>query len=217
MPRLNVNPTRMEQQKQKARLKTAARGHKLLKDKSDEMIRRFMGLIKKNQALREQIEKELTEALELFMEARTQMPAEAIEAAVSNAQVTRQFTTSTTNIMGLVVPKLTLAKSPKATEGGEDNPPLSITTPDSFDRSVRLLTNLLAKIIELANVEKTCDMLAAEIEKNRRRINALEHLMMPSIRETVRYITMKLSENERGNQVRLMKVKEMLENDEEGK
>ena len=214
MPRLNVNPTRMEKQTQQARLKTAVRGHKLLKDKSDEMIRQFLRLIKKNQTLRDQVERELTRALELFMDARTQMSAEQIESAVTNTHATQSFTTATANIMGLVVPKLTLTQTHENGWGVGENAPhnthISLTTSESFDHSIRLLTNLLTKILELANVEKTCNMLAAEIERNRRRINALEYIMMPSLTETIKYITMKLSENERGNQVRLMKVKEML-------
>jgi V/A-type H+-transporting ATPase subunit D len=210
MARLNVNPTRMEKQKQSGRAKTAKRGHKLLKDKSDEMIRHFLKLIKENRELREQVEGELSQALRLFMVARTQMSAQEIEAAVVASATTQKFTSSTANIMGLVVPKIMLA--PASEKSTSQN--ISIATNTNFDKSVKLLSTLLQKLIELANVEKTCDMLAAEIERNRRRINALEHIMIPQIQETIKYITMKLSENERGNQVRLMKVKAMLDENE---
>ena len=207
MARYNVNPTRMEQQKQKARLKTAARGHKLLKDKSDEMIRHFYGLIKQNRYLREQVEAELGKALHLFVLARVQMTAQQIEAAVTAASTKQGFTASTVNIMGLIVPKITLLDVTK-TEDGEGNIP--ITTSPNFDRAISELRKLLTSLLELANVEKTCDMLAAEIEKNRRRINALEFKMIPQTKETIHFIAMKLAENELSNQVRLMKVKDMI-------
>ena len=205
MARLNVNPTRMERQKQKAREKTARRGHKLLKDKADEMIRQFLAMIKQNKQLREEIEVELSKALRLFMEARTQMTSQEIESAVTSSAQTQEFTAITTNIMGLVVPKITLKET-----GHKTKIPVVLTTSANLDRSIKYISKLLAKLIELANVEKACDMLAAEIEKSRRRINALEHIMIPQIKETIRYITMKLSEDERSNQVRLMKVKEMI-------
>jgi len=208
MARLNVNPTRMEMQKQKGRLKTAVRGHKLLKDKNDEMMRSFLRMVKDNRSLREQVEQELSNAIALFMLSRVQNTAAETEQSVATPAVIAQFETSTRNIMGLIVPVIKLKCTIDQGTG------VSITTNANFDRAVELIKGLLAVLIELANVEKACDMLASEVEKTRRRINAIEHVMIPQIKDTIKYIRMKLSENERSQQVRLMKVKEMLEQSE---
>ena len=206
MTRLNVNPTRMERTRQKTREKTARRGHKLLKDKSDEMLRTFMRLIKQNRALREQVDGELTRALQFFVTARIHMTSQEIENAVSSCAKSYSLETGTQNIMGLVVPKLGISD----TEENTDTQCRFLTTHPSFDKSIQQLSSLMTKLAELASIEKTCSMLACEIERSRRRINALEYSIIPQIDETIRYITMKLAENELGNQVRLMKVKQML-------
>ena len=203
--RLNVNPTRMELQKQKGRLRTAKRGHKLLKDKSDEMIRHFMIIAKQNKLLREQLNAQITDALKLFMTARTQMTTQEIEAAVTGGQNQILINPSVANIMGLKVPKIVIENV--TTPQGHN----IIRTSSSFDNSVKKLNQLLTKLMELAEIEKTCDMLAAEIVKIRRRINALEFILMPQIQNTIRFIKMKLAENERGQLVRVMKVKAKME------
>jgi len=195
----------MEKHKQKGRLKTASRGHKLLKDKCDEMIRSFMVLIRKNKALRDEVETEISRALRLFMLSRTQMTAQEILAAVSIKRAAFDFATTTANIMGLHVPKIVIKESADMASTA------SITTVAHFDKAIAALSKLMLLLIELANVEKTCDMLANEIQKTRRRINALEHILIPQIKETIKYISMKLSENERASQIRLIKVKEMLD------
>jgi len=201
----------MERTRQKDREKTARRGHKLLKDKSDEMLRNFLRLIKQNQKLREQVEEELVRGLRLFMTARTHMTTQEIENAVQSCAMECSFVPDKQNIMGLTVPKVHL--------GQTQGLPLQstchlFTTHPSFDKSIQILSALMAKLVELANVEKSCAMLADEIQRIRRRVNALEYSVIPQIGETIRYISMKLSENERGNQVRLMKVKEMLQEQE---
>jgi len=233
--RLNVNPTRMEMQRQKARLKTAQRGWKLLKDKCDEMIRAFMELARENKRLRESLDGEVVSALRLFLSARTQMTPKEIEAAVRAASgrsataggqndttsnedsaLTRsdspaetagiEIETGTTSIMGLAVPKLDLVHAGNAADFKT-----LIKTTSTFDKSVATLARLLGDLVQLAQIEKSCDMLASEIIRLRRRINALEFILMPQIRATIRFIAMKLAENERSQLVRVMKVKEMME------
>ncbi len=196
----------MELRRLKDRLKTAVRGHKLLKDKSDEMIRRFMEYAKQNKALREEVEEELADALRSFVLAKAVSDEYAIQEAVvmPSSQIT--LTASTDNVMSVIVPKFELHKTQ-----GEDKYPYSYgSVTAELDGSIAILTELMQKLIKLAEIEKTCNMLADEIEKNRRRVNALEYVMIPQTEETIRYITMKLDENERGNTVRLMKIKSIL-------
>ena len=204
--RLKVNPTRMELRRLKGRLKTAVRGHKLLKDKSDEMIRRFMEYAKQNKALREQVEEELSEALKSFVLAKAVSDEYAVQEAVvmPSSQIT--LSASTQNVMSVIVPEFELKKTQ-----GEDKYPYAYgSVTGELDESIAVLTELMQKLVKLAEIEKTCNMLADEIEKNRRRVNALEYVMIPQTEETIRYITMKLDENERGNTVRLMKIKSIL-------
>ena len=205
--RLKVNPTRMELRRLKNRLKTAERGHKLLKDKSDEMIRRFMEYVRENKRLREEIEDELSSAMNAFMIAKAVTDENLIKEAVMMPASSLELDVSTGNVMSVAVPKMQLKES-----GGEDKYAYSfISVTSELDESISTLTKLSAKLINLADIEKTCNMLADEIEKNRRRVNALEYVMIPETIETIKFITMKLDENERGNIVRLMKVKSMME------
>ena len=205
--RLKVNPTRMELRRLKNRLKTAERGHKLLKDKSDEMIRRFMEYVRENKRLREEIEDELSSAMNAFMIAKAVTDENLIKEAVMMPASSLELDVSTGNVMSVAVPKMQLKES-----GVEDKYAYSfISVTSELDESISTLTKLSAKLIKLAEIEKTCNMLADEIEKNRRRVNALEYVMIPETIETIKFITMKLDENERGNIVRLMKVKSMME------
>lgn len=211
MARLNVNPTRMELQKLKQRLKTANSGHKLLKDKSDEMIRQFIIHIKENQTLRENLEEELMNALKAFMISRSKMTSQQMEEALSFPQTGYQFSADTATIMGLQVPSIQITKQKQTSAL-----PYSLLSGSMMlDKSILTLSGLLEKIIRLAESEKICEMLASEIERNRRRINALEFILIPQIEETIQTIKMKLDENERNNLIRLIKVKEMHENAKE--
>ncbi len=206
MAKLNVNPTRMELRRLKTRLKTAVRGHKLLKDKSDETIRRFMEYIKENKRLREEVEGELGDALKLFMLAGAVTASQVIEEAVAMPAKSVKLTLGENNIMSVVVPTITVTP-----EENTNLYPYSFSGVSAeLDGSIANLSNLLEKLVKLAEVEKTCNMLADEIEKNRRRVNALEYVMIPQLEETIKYITMKLDENERSSTVRLMKVKSMI-------
>lgn len=207
MTKINVNPTRMELRRLKTRLKTATRGHKLLKDKSDEMIRQFMVYVRENKRLREEIEAELSSALKGFTLARAVSSNAVIEEAVMMPATKAEISLSSANVMSVEVPSISVVE-----HEGQDKYPYSFDTVTSeLDASIGTLSTLLVKLVKLAEVEKTCNMLADEIEKNRRRVNALEYVMIPQIEETIKYINMKLDENERASTIRLMKVKSMIE------
>lgn len=205
MARLAVNPTRMELRRLKTRLKTATRGHKLLKDKSDEMIRQFMSFVRENKRLRERLETELTAALKSFMLARAVSSAQDIEQALCMPALKAEVRTGLKNVMGIDVPSIEIS----ALGGGL--PYGFAGTSSDLDNAIVRIQKLMEELLRLAEVEKTCNMLADEIEKNRRRVNALEYVMIPQLNETIKYIMMKLDENERGNLIRLMKVKSMIE------
>ena len=192
MAKLNVNPTRMELRRLKARLKTATRGHKLLKDKSDEMIRQFMLLIRENKRLREEVESELSVALKEFMLARAVTGDTVIEEALAMPSVKAELNTSEKNVMSVKVPCLGVVEREK----GDLYPYSFATVTAELDSSIASLSTLLGKMLKLAEVEKSCNMLA----------------MIPQLEETIKYITMKLDENERSSTIRLMKVKSMIEN-----
>lgn len=203
MARLNVNPTRMELKKLKARLNTAVRGHKLLKDKSDEMIRQFALIIKKNKRLRDEVESELAEVLKQFSVARSVTPEYRAEAAFAMPAVAIKAECEVKSIMGVEVPDVTLSSEKRA-----DGLPYAFSEITSeADYSVMKAGTLLPKMVELAQTEKAVRLLADEIERNKRRVNALEYVMIPQLEETIKYIKSKLDENERANIVRMMKVK----------
>ena len=202
MVRLNVNPTRMELKKLKARLSTAVRGHKLLKDKSDEMVRRFTEIVRKNYKLRAETERELSETLRAFSVARSLVPVNEAEAAFSMPSAPVSAECGVASVMGVAVPEVSVT----AGRGGG----LPYAFPEitsEADAAVEQAGKLLPAMIELAVTEKTMRLLAAEIERNKRRVNALEYVMIPQLEETIAYIKDKLDENERAAVVRLMKVK----------
>lgn len=202
---LNVNPTRMEMKRLQGRLKTASRGHKLLKDKTDEMIRRFIALAEENKRLREETEQELSAALQSFAEARAVTDSRVVEEAILMPSRNVSIQTSSRKVMGIDVPSITVSDS-----GGEMYPYSFLSVCEQLDDSVRGLNAVVVKLIKLAETEKTCNMLAEEIEKNKRRVNALENIMIPQLTETIKYIKMKLDESERSATVRLMKVKDII-------
>lgn len=204
--RLNVNPTRMELKRLKTRLKMAERGHKLLKDKSDEMIRRFMEFANQNKALREQVEKELSAALTAFVVAKAVSDDAVIQEAVAMPSKSVQILLDSQNVMSCVVPLIFVKES----ESAEKYPYSFSAVTAELDNSIEVMGGLLKNMVKLAEVEKTCNMLAIEIEKTRRRVNALEYVMIPQLQETIKFIMMKLDENERSTIVRLVKVKAMI-------
>ena len=202
---MNVNPTRMEMKRLQQRLKTASRGHKLLKDKTDEMIRRFIAVAEENKRLREETEKELASALVSFAQARANTDSRVVEEAILMPSRALKITTSSRKIMGINVPSIEVEDN-----GGELYPYSFLTVTEQLDNAVRGLNAVVIKLIKLAETEKACILLAEEIVKTKRRVNALENIMIPQLTETIKYIKMKLDESERSATVRLMKVKDML-------
>ena len=210
---LRVNPTRMELTRIKRRLVTARRGHKLLKDKRDEMVRQFILLVRENRALRQEVERELSAALNSFALARSVTEPELMEEALLYPARNIAIDMTTRSILSVRVPSI------RVREETMRETTLSYglaETSAQLDGAIAGLADLLPKLIQLAEVEKSCDLLADEIEKTRRRVNALEYVMIPQFEETIRFITMKLDENERGNLTRLMKVKSMIQERAEG-
>jgi V/A-type H+-transporting ATPase subunit D len=193
----------MELKKLRTRLSTAVRGHKLLKDKSDEMVRRFSVLLKENKRLRDEVEKELSEILRQFSVARSVTPAYTAETAFAMPSVQITAECSVGSVMGVEVPKVELKEGKRT-----DSLPYAFSEITSeADYSVERAASLLPKMIKLAETEKSVRMLADEIERNKRRVNALEYVMIPQLEETIKYIRNKLDENERAALIRLMKVK----------
>jgi len=200
-----VTPTRMELQKTKKRLTTASRGHKLLKDKQDEMARQFMLYIRRDRELRREIEALLGGAMGQMSLAEAQMGTAALEEALMISAAVKFPELSLQNIMSMKVPKIEGAES----GGGEISYGFAFTS-EKLDDAYLAINDLMPKLYELAAVEKTCDMLSDEMERTRRRVNALEYVMIPQMQATIKYITAKLEDNERSNTIRLMKVKEIM-------
>lgn len=208
MERLNVNPTRMEQTRLKQRLVMARRGHKLLKDKRDELMRQFLEIVQRNLQLRRKVEKALEKAHASFTIASAVMSPEMLEEALMYPKQVVSLELSKKNIMSVNVPVYRFKM--KSDNPSEIFPYGFATTSGELDDAVMYLSQTLQDLLELAQSEKAAQMLALEIEKTRRRVNALEYVMIPQLVETIRYIRMKLEENERGNTIRLMKVKDMM-------
>lgn len=203
MTRLNVNPTRMELNKLRKRLTTAVRGHKLLKDKSDEMVRVFSELIKENKRLRDEVEKELAGLQRRFAVARAVTPDYQVGAAFAMPTNSAVAVCGVKSVLGVEVPSV-------EAQSGELCGGLPYARPEvsaEADECVASAQRLMDKMLKLAGVEKAVRVLADEIERNKRRVNALEYVMIPQLEETVRYIRNKLDENDRAAVVRLMKVK----------
>ncbi len=209
MARLNVNPTRMELSKLKIRLKTATRGHKLLKDKQDELMRQFIEMIKQNKNLREKVEEKLQNSFKDFLLARGVMSDEILENAVAYPKEEISLNISTKNIMSVNVPKMIFNK--KNTDETNIYPYGFAQTSADLDDAIDGLNNIMSELLELAQIEKACQLMADEVEKTRRRVNALEYMTIPQLKETIRFIQMKLDENERASITRLMKVKSMMQ------
>lgn len=203
-----TTPTRMELTRLKKKLVTAVRGHKLLKDKRDELMRQFLDLAKENMKLRKAVEKGIRKANANFVTAKASMPEEALHTALMAPKQEVYLEAERKNVMSVEIPVFEYR-----TRTADPNDIYSYGfafTSGDLDDAVRSLADVLPQMLELAEKEKACQLLAAEIEKTRRRVNALEHVMIPETRESIRYITMKLDENERSSQIRLLKVKDMM-------
>ena len=212
MPKTAVTPTRMVLNQLKGRLKTARRGHKLLKDKRDELMRQFMDVVKLNKELRRKVEEGMTGAFASLTVASTIMSPEMLEQALLYPRQSVELGMSFKNIMSVNVPVYSFRT--KNNDPSEIYPYGFAQTSGELDDALEKLARVFEDMLELAQVEKTMQLLAEEIEKTRRRVNALEYVMIPQFDEAIREIKMKLDENDRGNTTRLMKTKEMLANRE---
>ena len=208
MSRMNVNPTRMVLTGLKKRLRTARRGHKLLKDKRDELMKKFLDIVRENKRLREEVEEKLKIVHSRFVMARAVMSPELLEEALMYPVRQTEIKASTRNIMSVDVPVLEFTVD---NAGNDEIYPYGFAaTSGELDGAISTLSEVMPALLKLAELEKSAQLMADEIEKTRRRVNALEYVMIPNLEETIKYIVMKLDENERGNLTRLMKVKDMM-------
>lgn len=208
MARLNVNPTRMVLTSLKKRLRVAVKGHKMLKDKRDELMKRFLELARANKTLREEVEAQIGDVYSNFVIASALMSEEVMEEALMYPKQGVTIEVGKKNVMSVDVPVFDF----KTTTDDTANiyPYGFANTSAELDSAIENLSDIFPELLKLAAVEKEVQLLASEIEKTRRRVNALEYIMIPRFEETIKYIQMKLDENERGNQIRLMKVKDMM-------
>ena len=208
MPEIRVNPTRMEMKKTQARLLTARKGHKLLKDKRDELMKQFLDVVREDKALRERVEASLARVYKSFTVASAVSSPKMLEEALICPKKECSLDVDYKNRMSVIVPTFHLDI---LSDTGSDgyNYGLAFTSGE-LDASLRELGELLEDLVRMAELEKTAQLLAEEIERTRRRVNALEYILMPQYLATIKSIKMKLDENERGNTTRLMKVKDMM-------
>ena len=208
MAQLNVNPTRMELTRLKKSLATAVRGHKLLKDKRDELMRRFLDIVRENKLLRETVEEKLKTANQYMAIAGSIMQKEALQSALMMPKQGVSLNVGSKNIMSVDIPTFDVkTKTDSKTDIFSYG---FVNTGGDLDKAVLLLSDALSDMLKLAECEKSAQLLAGEIEKTRRRVNALEYVMIPNYQDTIRYISMKLEEADRSNTTRLLKVKDMV-------
>ena len=203
-----INPTRMELTRLKGRLRTAVRGHRLLKDKRDELMRQFFLIVRENKELRAKVEQGIAEANRAMTVASSVMSPEMLQQALLYPKQSATLDMTFQNIMSVSVPVYEFHT--KNEDAASIYPYGFAQTSGELDAAVDALGKVFQKMLKLAEIEKSCQLLASEIEKTRRRVNALEHVIIPETKEGIRYISMKLDENERSTQVRLMKVKDMM-------
>lgn len=198
----------MELTNLKRKLVTARRGHKLLKDKRDELMRRFLDLVRENKKLRIEVEEGIKQANAAMSVARCVMSDKALDVALMLPTQEMSLEVGEKNVMSVMIPVFDV-RFKTADENDIYSYGFAETSGD-LDTAVKALSDIMPKMIRLAEIEKSCCLMADEIEKTRRRVNALEHVMIPQYEETIKYISMKLDENERSTTTRLMKVKDMM-------
>lgn len=208
MATLQVNPTRMELNRLKKQLVVARRGHKLLKDKRDELMRQFLEIVKENKRLRTEMENLLLKAYKDFVIARAVMKPHQLGEALMHGKNPVTVDIDTQNIMSVEVPVFNIFAEHSVRL--DSFPYGMVSTSGELDVSILALNEVFPVLLKLAQIEKTTQLLADEIEKTRRRVNSLEYVLIPGYEQTIRSITMKLDESERGNLTRLMKVKDMI-------
>ncbi len=208
MALLRVNPTRMELTRLKKALSVARKGHKLLKDKRDELMRQFLDIVREAKALRESVEESIKEANRSFVVANSVMQSEVLTSALMLPRQRAQLSIGEKNIMSVNVPVYDVTYQ---THDKNDIYSYGYAfTSGDLDQAITSLYDVLPDMLRLAELEKSIQLIASEIEKTRRRVNALEHVMIPDYEDTIKYIAMKLDENERSSTARLMKIKDMM-------
>ncbi|MDT2757856.1 V-type ATP synthase subunit D [Enterococcus asini] len=207
MAKLNVNPTRMELARLQKQLKTAKRGHKLLKDKQDELMRQFILLVKKNNKMRQEVEATMTSAMRSFRLASATLNSSFIEELFILPAAQVELELDQKNIMSVEVPVMNFSYDEDLVASPIEYGYLNSNVP--LDNSISRFTDVLPELLALTEVEKTCQLMAGEIEKTRRRVNALEYMTIPELEETIYFIKMKLEENERAEVTRMIKIKNM--------
>lgn len=212
MVKLNVKPTRMELRRLKSQLATATSGHKLLKDKQDELMRQFITLIRKNNEVRKKVEDLLVASMQDFVLAKTLENDQMVQGlfAIPTKRINLRIRLDT--IMSVKVPKMYTDVYKNNPESGMSYSYLASNS--RMDESLDAISDSLDDLLELAEIEKTCQLMADEIEKTRRRVNSLEFRTIPQLEETIYFIEMKLEESERANITRMMKIKDMDENND---
>ncbi|MGH2065782.1 V-type ATP synthase subunit D, partial [Aerococcus sp. L_4] len=203
---LNVKPTRMELSTLKDRLKVAQNGYDLLKDKQDELMRQFIELIQENNQLRNEVEDELSGALGNFVLASSSMNDAFMEEIVALPTKQVNLEIAKKNIMSVDVPKMSFSYDDDNQKSDNEVKYGYLNTSSELDDAIEVLNDVMPKLLKLSEIEKTCQLMATEIESTRRRVNALEYRMIPNIKETIKYIQMKLDENERASITRMIKV-----------
>ena len=205
---VQVTPTRMELTRLKGKLKTAQRGHKLLKDKRDELMKQFLDTVREIKSLRAEVEEDLMQVHKSFTVASALMSSPAMEQALAYPKQSVELSMTTKNVMSVMVP---VYEFKTKTRSDSDIYPYGFAaTSGELDTAVEYLGKVFEKLLKLAQIEKAAYLMAGEIEKTRRRVNALEYVMIPETQDAIRYINMKLDENDRATTTRLMKVKDML-------
>ena len=208
MASTQVTPTRMELTRLKKKLVTAVKGHKLLKDKRDELMRQFLDLVRENMALRQKVEAGILSANKNFVIAKAGMSEQILNTALMSPKQEVYLEAGKKNVMSVDIPVFE-TKTRTADANDVYSYGFAFTSGD-LDGAVKSLADILPDMLRLSEVEKSCQLMASEIEKTRRRVNALEHVIIPETQQNIKYITMKLDENERSTQIRLMKVKDMM-------
>lgn len=209
MAKLDVNPTRMELLNLKKRLKSSKRGHKLLKDKQDGLMQKFMEIIREAKSTRREVEEKLSKAFKNFMFASSMMLPEMLESALLYPSAKVDLEVTTKNIMSVYIPYIKLKQEGDILNYGY------LQTSGELDMALSAFQDVFPSMIKLAEIEKQAERLATELESTRRRVNALEHKLIPDLEETLKFITMKLAEAERSTIVSVMRIKAMIEAQEE--
>ena len=208
MPQKTVNPTRMELSKLKKKLFTANKGHKLLKDKHDGLMRQFLDLKDEALSIRKKVEDSLILSQSYFLEAQSSMQEGDISSALMTNKKDIEIEVNEKNIMGVRLPLYKLNNS--FFENDTSIPYGFYFTAWELSDAQREFNKIIPDLIKMVELEKSCILMANEIEKTRRRVNALEHVLIPSYKGTIRYIKLHLEENERSTITRLLKIKDMI-------